>query len=812
MYTYIGQWPHERQMGWSEEVQGITHDDNNWFFTQNGNLWKFPITHRLGDACKKENKPDDVLVTSLTKENVLGRQKAESAEWKIYAMKRPHMGDIDYYFDGVVGYVFVSAEVDFIIPVVGGYTVTINGVAVYRASDLSFVSFQEIKRPDGKDFTNIWWVAINPNNGLLYTSDGHMTENEAFLVYEVGDVTKPNALTFHSKARMVDEHKCALSRWHMQGGCFDNKNFLHIVNGNYTWHVAGHNNYDNSKGGISVFLVSQEPQKGGTEVLQRVTHSEQYNNALKSARTGIINPEAGKTNFFFNYDTDSFEPEGITYWDLDQDKRAPGDKKEEHVSGQLHAIVLDNDHGNPDDLTISHFRRTHNAFFYDVLLQTGDVDGAGTDAKLYITLYGLKGVSRECELVAAKSQLERGRDDHFVVEADKNIGVITQIKIRSDNTGKYPEYYLLASMVTELETKRSYVFNIGKWFSKSAGLSHTLTAAPSPVSYLGSVVLDREELRPGDWTYVKCKHGSAIADVPRDKVKTQWQRKPNSRSGEWENIPGETENPKRNLGVYAVRQADVGFNLRALITVDGYAGTLATEPVKVLRETLDFWRSTANRHVKLSPEKPRPGDTMTAKLSSLFDNMKIHYRWRWAGDTSDYHQTRSTDKTYKVTYDDLEGRIDLDITADGYDGCIISAAAQVVKDNLSGYQGQKLLALSPTDPKPGDTLTAKLSGRLAEIPSNMLHYQWQHSADGRNYSNYNVRPSAGHPVTESDVGRKIRLVITADKYDGQLSSDPVTVTEKQQREGGNAVNTRPSTTSNSRPSSADPNRNNGRRG
>ena len=203
---------------------------------------------------------------------------------------------------------------------------------------------------------------------------------------------------------------------------------------------------------------------------------------------------------------------------------------------------------------------------------------------------------------------------------------------------------------------------------------------------------------------------------------------------------------------------------------------------------------------------------MTAKLSSLFDGMRIHYRWRWAGDTSDYYQTRSTDKTYTVSYDDIEGRIDLDITADGYDGSILSAAVQIDKINLSEYQSQKLLALSPENPKPGDTITAKLGGILAGIPSSALHYQWQYSTDGSRYRNYNVRPSARHPVTESDVGRKIRLVITADKYDGDLSSDPVTVTETQQREGGNAVNTRPSTQTNTRPANAAPNRNTGRRG
>ena len=56
MYEYIRQWPKDREMGWSHEANGVCHDQNNWFFSQNGILWKFPITHRIGDTCKEENR------------------------------------------------------------------------------------------------------------------------------------------------------------------------------------------------------------------------------------------------------------------------------------------------------------------------------------------------------------------------------------------------------------------------------------------------------------------------------------------------------------------------------------------------------------------------------------------------------------------------------------------------------------------------------------------------------------------------------------------------------------------------------------
>ena len=36
MYTYIRQWTKDREMGWSEEANGVCHDANNWFATDKG--------------------------------------------------------------------------------------------------------------------------------------------------------------------------------------------------------------------------------------------------------------------------------------------------------------------------------------------------------------------------------------------------------------------------------------------------------------------------------------------------------------------------------------------------------------------------------------------------------------------------------------------------------------------------------------------------------------------------------------------------------------------------------------------------------
>ena len=40
-------YPKDRENGWSDELQGVTTDDSNWYFTQIGRLWKFPFSHYI---------------------------------------------------------------------------------------------------------------------------------------------------------------------------------------------------------------------------------------------------------------------------------------------------------------------------------------------------------------------------------------------------------------------------------------------------------------------------------------------------------------------------------------------------------------------------------------------------------------------------------------------------------------------------------------------------------------------------------------------------------------------------------------------
>src|SRR5262249_5323045 len=99
-----------------------------------------------------------------------------------------HLGDPDYY----AGYVFVPLEgVQYVyVPpegVLAGWwkRIRIAGIAAFRASDLAFVDWVNVSAFQPK----AGWVAIDPVEHMLYTSDDHIVAGTPLLRYAV-DVSK----------------------------------------------------------------------------------------------------------------------------------------------------------------------------------------------------------------------------------------------------------------------------------------------------------------------------------------------------------------------------------------------------------------------------------------------------------------------------------------------------------------------------------------------------------------------------------------------------------------------------------------------
>lgn len=57
-YRYVSQYPYQAKLTFSEELQGVTHDSDNWYFTQKEALWKIPVECDLNgwDNCSKKDQ------------------------------------------------------------------------------------------------------------------------------------------------------------------------------------------------------------------------------------------------------------------------------------------------------------------------------------------------------------------------------------------------------------------------------------------------------------------------------------------------------------------------------------------------------------------------------------------------------------------------------------------------------------------------------------------------------------------------------------------------------------------------------------
>ncbi|XP_012725509.2 lipoxygenase homology domain-containing protein 1 isoform X1 [Fundulus heteroclitus] len=105
---------------------------------------------------------------------------------------------------------------------------------------------------------------------------------------------------------------------------------------------------------------------------------------------------------------------------------------------------------------------------YKVSVRTGDMYGAGTDANVFLTIYGDLGDTGERKLAKSennKNKFDRGEVDRFTIEA-VDLGQVFKIRIRHDNTMVGADWYLDQVEVQDVETEEVYMFLCERWLSK----------------------------------------------------------------------------------------------------------------------------------------------------------------------------------------------------------------------------------------------------------------------------------------------------------------------------------------------------------
>ncbi len=323
LHHYLGEVPDEEALAWSHESQGVTHDMDNWYITQNvpfdifsckGMIWRIPITHNLAD---------DVSCGD-------GGVSCAGMSDEICAYEYDHAGDPAYYAHDGHGYVFVPLEEGTLGP----------AVAVYRAdASLALLGWTPLGTAEPAQ-TALAWCAFD-QEGFLYAGNHEVTVLNRYSVdwdrLTYGDGAVVVDFLGHVQLRDENGQPLSLESWEQGGAFADDERLpfplLYLINGNMD---------DPCDCGIHVFEMREsltgdecEPGADPCLVARRVD---------RSTNGGV----------YFSYEYhpgyDQYEePEGLTFWDLDADGRAPG------IGGQLHAIMLDNEL-LCDDVYIKHYR------------------------------------------------------------------------------------------------------------------------------------------------------------------------------------------------------------------------------------------------------------------------------------------------------------------------------------------------------------------------------------------------------------------------------------------------------------------------
>ncbi|MER5385546.1 PLAT/LH2 domain-containing protein [Streptomyces sp. NPDC002688] len=107
---------------------------------------------------------------------------------------------------------------------------------------------------------------------------------------------------------------------------------------------------------------------------------------------------------------------------------------------------------------------------YRVIVVTGTASGAGTDANVYLTILGEKAdgtasSSGERQLDTDRDNFEWGQVDVFSIESE-DLGTLTSVTIRHDNSGARPGWFLDRVLVEDEESQARYVFPCNRWLAR----------------------------------------------------------------------------------------------------------------------------------------------------------------------------------------------------------------------------------------------------------------------------------------------------------------------------------------------------------
>ncbi|XP_034152949.1 lipoxygenase homology domain-containing protein 1-like, partial [Esox lucius] len=101
-------------------------------------------------------------------------------------------------------------------------------------------------------------------------------------------------------------------------------------------------------------------------------------------------------------------------------------------------------------------------FPWTLWIWTSDVKGAGTDAQVFLQIYGEKGKSDEMRLESKSDSFEQGQLDKFMIEMP-DIGKLTKLRIWHEKRHPFAGWHFARATVMKTLTREKYSFNCGRW-------------------------------------------------------------------------------------------------------------------------------------------------------------------------------------------------------------------------------------------------------------------------------------------------------------------------------------------------------------
>lgn len=352
---FLEDFPKDEELNWSENIQGVAHDDGHWFFTNQDSLIKLPADFNLHlDPDFDHPTPD-----------LRRRQLGSSAYQALNDLGINHFGDIDYY-GGFIWAPLEKPEVrlplsDVILEPARSF------IAIFEPANLNLVSVTEVTDDQGP---KCGWLAIDPWTGFLYSSPG--TVQADIMRYQIdlallqgGTPNLDQALTLVGAIQLKEANDgdgdadvpLVKPLKNMQGATFTPWGDLIIENGYIDDDSAA------DRGGVHIF----RPVGASRTATEYRLVEESVN-------------ETGPGGFKFAYDVDfDEEPEGIDWWNRGSEFA--------FARGQLHAQMVDNTQffegeSAPDDFYFKHYAVDYTClpdFDGDGIATSVEVDVHGTD-------------------------------------------------------------------------------------------------------------------------------------------------------------------------------------------------------------------------------------------------------------------------------------------------------------------------------------------------------------------------------------------------------------------------------------------------